>query len=86
MEDLTYTLFSEAPLVGEVTIKSVRPCVVAENMVRVLMQFDKEIGEVIPSLVTNIPPGKATTLKKRTFSPMQYINALYPFTHLEGGE
>jgi ArsR family metal-binding transcriptional regulator len=81
MEDLTYTLFSEAPLVGEVTIKSVRPCVVAENMVRVLMQFDKEIGEVIPSLVTKYPPGKVNYLEKKnvlTLSIHQRLVTLYP--------
>jgi len=81
MKDLNYTLFSEAPLVGEVTIKSVRPCVVAENMVRVLMQFDKEIGEVIPSLVTKYPPGKVNYLEKKnilTLSIHQRLVTLYP--------
>jgi ArsR family metal-binding transcriptional regulator len=81
MEDLNYTLFSEAPLVGEVTIKSVRPCVVAENMVRVLMQFDKEISEVIPFLVTKYPPGKVNYLEKKnvlTLSIHNRLVTLYP--------
>ncbi|MEN6573559.1 (Fe-S)-binding protein [Methanobacterium aggregans] len=81
MEDIRYTLFSEAPLVGEVTIKSIRPCVVAENMVRVLMQFDKEIGQVIPSLVTKYPPGKVNYLEKKnvlTLSIHQRLVTLYP--------
>ena len=43
IEELEYEIFENGAIVKKVTIQQIKPCIVAENMIRVLMQLDSEI-------------------------------------------
>ncbi len=81
IDELEYEIFEEGPLVKKVTIQEMRPCIVAENMIRVLMQLDSEIGEVIPVLITKYPPGKVNYIENKkilTLNICKRLVTLYP--------
>ena len=67
MDELKYTLDKEGVLVTEISIKKIKPCIIsgAEGKIRVLMQTDAELEEVIPALVTRYPPGKVNYIEKK---------------------
>jgi ArsR family metal-binding transcriptional regulator len=80
-DELEYEIFEDGPIVRKVTIKEMRPCIVAENMIRVLMQLDSEIGEVIPVLITKYPPGKVNYIENKkilTLNIYKRLVTLYP--------
>jgi ArsR family metal-binding transcriptional regulator len=81
IDELEYEIFEDGPIVRKVTIKEMRPCIVAENMIRVLMQLDSEIGEVIPVLITKYPPGKVNYIENKkilTLNIYKRLVTLYP--------
>ena len=43
IEELEYEIFEDGAIVSKVTIQQIKPCIVAENMIRVLLQLDSEI-------------------------------------------
>ncbi len=81
IDELEYEIFEDGPIVRKVTIQEMRPCIVAENMIRVLMQLDSEIGEVIPVLITKYPPGKVNYIENKkilTLNMNKRLVTLYP--------
>ncbi len=81
MEELKYNVLENGSLVSEVTIKNIRPCIATEGKVRVLMQLDSPLGDVISSLVTMYPPGKVNYVEKKkilTLSIYGRLITLYP--------
>ena len=81
IDELEYEIFEDGPIVKKVTIQEMRPCIVAENMIRVLMQLDSEIGEVIPVLLTKYPPGKVNYIENKkilTLNIYKRLVTLYP--------
>ena len=81
IDELEYEIFEDGPIVRKVTIQEMRPCIVAENMIRVLMQLDSEIGEVIPVLITKYPPGKVNYIENKkilTLNIYKRLVTLYP--------
>ncbi len=81
IDELEYEIFEDGPIVKKVTIQEMRPCIVAENMIRVLMQLDSEIGEVIPVLITKYPPGKVNYIENKkilTLNIYKRLVTLYP--------
>ena len=81
IDELEYEIFEDGPIVRKVTIKEMRQCIVAENMIRVLMQLDSEIGEVIPVLITKYPPGKVNYIENKkilTLNIYKRLVTLYP--------
>lgn len=81
IDELEYEIFEDGPIVRKVTIQEMRPCIVAENMIRVLMQLDSEIGEVIPVLITKYPPGKVNYIENKkilTLNINKRLVTLYP--------
>jgi ArsR family metal-binding transcriptional regulator len=81
MEELEYEIFVEGALVKKVTIKQIKPCIVAENMIRVLMQLDSEIRDIIPLLITRYPPGKVNFIENKgiiTLNIQNRLVTLYP--------
>ncbi|HEX7467937.1 MAG TPA: (Fe-S)-binding protein [Methanobacterium sp.] len=81
IDELEYEIFEDGPKVKKVTIQEMRPCIVAENMIRVLMQLDSEIGEIIPLLITKYPPGKVNYIENKkilTLNIYERLVTLYP--------
>jgi ArsR family metal-binding transcriptional regulator len=81
IEELEYEIFENGAIVKKVTIQQIKPCIVAENMIRVLMQLDSEIDEIIPSLVTMYPPGKVNYIENKnilTLNIYKRLVTLYP--------
>ena len=81
IDELEYEIFEDGPIVKKVTIQEMKPCIVAENMIRVLMQLDSEIGEVIPVLTTKYPPGKVNYIENKkilTLNIYKRLVTLYP--------
>ncbi|MDD1764180.1 MAG: hypothetical protein LUQ70_05635 [Methanobacteriaceae archaeon] len=80
-EENKHLILANGALVKEVTIKEIRPCIVAEGMVRVLMQLDSPLDTVIPILMTRYPPGKVNYLKNKnilTLSLYDRLITIYP--------
>ncbi len=81
MDELEYEIFEDGELVKRVTIQQIRPCIVAENRIRVLMQLDSKIEGVIPLLVTKYPPGKVNYIENKkilTLNLYGRLVTLYP--------
>ncbi len=81
IEEREYEIFPDGELVKKVTIKEIRPCIVAENMIRVLFQLDSEIKEIIPILVTKHPPGNVNFIKHKdilTLNMEERLVTIYP--------
>ncbi|MEN6329156.1 MAG: (Fe-S)-binding protein [Methanobacteriaceae archaeon] len=71
-----HLIMASGSLVKEVIIKEIRPCIVAEGMVRVLLQLDSPLDEVIPMLMTSYPPGKVNYLKNKNILTLSLYNRL----------
>ncbi len=81
IDELEYEIFEDGSLVKKVTLQQIKPCIIAENMIRVLMQLDNEISEIIPILVTQYPPGKVNYIENKqilTLNIYQRLVTLYP--------
>jgi ArsR family metal-binding transcriptional regulator len=81
MDEIEYEIFEDGELVNKVTIQQIRPCVVAENMVRVLLKLDSEIKDVIPLLATKYPPGNVNYIQNKnilTLNISDRLVTLYP--------
>ena len=81
INELEYEIFADGALVKKVTIQQIKPCIVAENMIRVLMQLDSEIKDVIPLLITRYPPGKVNFIENKgiiTLNIQNRLVTLYP--------
>ena len=76
-----HEIFPEGKLVRKVSVEEIRPCIVAENMIRVLLQLDSEISSVIPILVNKHPPGKVNFIKAKnilTLNMADRLVTIYP--------
>lgn len=83
MDELEYILDEEGVLVKKISIKKIKPCILsgAEGKIRVLMQTDEELEEVIPILATRYPPGKVNYIQKKKVLTLTLYNrliTLYP--------
>jgi ArsR family metal-binding transcriptional regulator len=81
IDEIEYEIFKDGSIVNKVTIQQIKPCIVAENMIRVLLQLDQEIDEVIPLLITKYPPGKVNYIENKKILTLNTANrlvTLYP--------
>lgn len=71
----------QGSLVKEATLKQVKPCIAAEGKIRVLMELDSEIGDIIPLIANMYPPGVVNYVRKKnilTLTIYDRIISLYP--------
>jgi ArsR family metal-binding transcriptional regulator len=76
-----YEIFPEGEFVRKVSIEEIKPCIVTENRIRVLLQLDSEIKSVIPILVNKYPPGKVNFIESKdilTLNMAKRLVTLYP--------
>jgi ArsR family metal-binding transcriptional regulator len=81
IDELEYEIFEDGAIVCKVTIQQIKPCIVAENMIRVLLQLDSEISEIIPLLVVKYPPGNVNYIENKgilTLNTNKRLVTLYP--------
>jgi len=76
MEELKYRVFDDGKLVKEVTIKKIKPCIASEGKIRVLMQLDADLGEIIPVLVSKYPPGRVNYIERKNVLTLNIFNRL----------
>lgn len=80
IDELEYEI-SKDGRIRRVIIQEIRPCIVAENMVRVLLQLDSKVDDVIPFLVTKYPPGKVNYIENKnilTLNVHKRLVTIYP--------
>ncbi|ADL59317.1 MULTISPECIES: (Fe-S)-binding protein [Methanothermobacter] len=81
MDEVKRELIPDGSLVREVTLKQVKPCIASEGKIRVLMELDSEIGDIIPLLANMYPPGAVNYVKKKnilTLTIYDRLISLYP--------
>lgn len=81
MDELDYTIDDVGALVKKVSIKKIKPCIAAEGKIRVLMQTDAELEDLIPYLVSRYPPGKVNYIERKKILTLTLHNrliTLYP--------
>lgn len=81
MEELEYELFEDGILVKKVVIKNIKPCIISEGQISVLMQLDNELHHILPALIMKFPPGKVNYLEKKnvlTLSLYERLITIYP--------
>lgn len=81
MGELEFDLFEDGVLVKKVTIKSIKPCIISEGQISVLMQLDSELHHVLPLMVLKFPPGKVNYIEKKnvlTLSLYDRLITIYP--------
>lgn len=76
MEELKYSVLKNGSLVKEVTIKNIRPCIATEGKVRVLMQLDSNLDEIMSSLKNMYPPGKVNYVERKKILTLSIYNRL----------
>ena len=81
MEELEYDLFEDGVLIKKVVIKNIKPCIISEGQISVLMQLDSELHHILPLLVVKFPPGKVNYIEKKnvlTLSIFERLITFYP--------
>jgi ArsR family metal-binding transcriptional regulator len=58
MKELKYDIFEDGPLVNSVSITKIMPCMAEEGRVKLAMQLDSTLEEVMPVFSGKFPPGK----------------------------
>ncbi|WP_414470557.1 (Fe-S)-binding protein [Methanobacterium sp. ACI-7] len=65
MEELEFELFEDGSLIKKVIIKNIKPCIISEGQISVLMQLDSELNHVLPLMTLKFPPGKVNYIEKK---------------------
>lgn len=58
MKELKYDIFEDGPLVSSVSITKIMPCMAEEGRVKLAMQLDSTLDQVMPTFASKFPPGK----------------------------
>ncbi len=80
MDELEYKIFEEG-IVKSVAIKKILPCLIDEGRIRLVMQLDSALDEIIPLLTTKYPPGKVNYIEHKkilTISVYDRVITIYP--------
>jgi len=81
MKEIEYELFENGSLIKKVVIKNIKPCIIAEGQISVLLQLDNELHHVLPHLAVKFPPGIVNYLEKKnilTLSIYERLITVYP--------
>lgn len=81
MKEMEYELFEDGALIRKVVIKNIKPCIISEGQISVLLQLDNELHDVLPLLVPKFPPGKVNYIEKKnvlTLSVYERLITIYP--------
>ncbi len=65
MEELRYDIFEDGPLVKSVIITKIMPCRAEEGRVKLAMQLDSTLDQVMTKFAGKFPPGKVNFIKHK---------------------
>ncbi len=65
MEELKYDIFEDGSLVKSVAITKIMPCMAEEGRIKLAMQLDSTLDQVMPLFAGKFPPGKVNYIKHK---------------------
>ena len=65
MEELKYDIFEDGSLVKSVSITKIMPCMAEEGRIKLAMQLDSTLDQVMPIFAGKFPPGKVNYIKHK---------------------
>lgn len=81
MKELKFDIFQEGPLVKSVTITKIMPCMAEEGRVKLAMQFDSTLDNVMPTFASKFPPGNVNYIPHKkilTLNTHQRVISFFP--------
>lgn len=64
MKELKYNIFEEG-LVKSVSITKIQPCMAEEGRIKLAMQLDSTLEQIMPTFASKFPPGKVNYIKHK---------------------
>lgn len=58
MKELKFDIFVDGPLVKSISITKIMPCMAEEGRIKLVMQLDSTLDQVMPIFAGKFPPGK----------------------------
>ncbi len=65
MKELKYDIFQDGSLVKSVSITKIQPCMAEEGRIKLAMQLDSTLDQVMPTFASKFPPGKVNYIKHK---------------------
>lgn len=65
MKELKYNIFEDGSLVKSVSITKIQPCMAEEGRIKLAMQLDSTLEQIMPTFASKFPPGKVNYIKHK---------------------
>ena len=81
MKDLKFDIFKEGSLVKSVSITKIMPCMAEEGRVKLAMQLDSTLDQVMPTFASKFPPGKVNYISHKkilTLNTHERVISFFP--------
>jgi ArsR family metal-binding transcriptional regulator len=81
MKELKYDIFQDGPLVKSVSITKIMPCMAEEGRVKLAMQLDSTLDQVMPIFADKFPPGKVNYIPHKkilTLNTHERVISFFP--------
>jgi len=65
MKEQKYNILPDGSLVKGVSITKIQPCMADEGRIKLAMQLDSTLDEVMPTFASKFPPGKVNYIKHK---------------------
>ena len=65
MKELKYDIFQDGSLVKSVSITKIQPCMAEEGRIKLAMQLDSALDQVMHTFASKFPPGKVNYIKHK---------------------
>ena len=65
MKELKYDIFQDGSLVKSVSITKIQPCMAEEGRIKLAMQLDSSLDQVMHTFASKFPPGKVNYIKHK---------------------
>lgn len=65
IKEQKYDIFPDGSLVKSVSITKIQPCMADEGRIKLAMQLDSTLDEIMPTFVSKFPPGKVNYIKHK---------------------
>ncbi|MDY9923632.1 (Fe-S)-binding protein [Methanobacterium sp.] len=81
MKELKYEIFEDGALVKSVSITKIMPCMAEEGRVKLAMQFDSTLDQVMPIFSGKFPPGKVNYIPHKkilTLNTHERVISFFP--------
>ncbi|KAF5032123.1 putative Fe-S cluster [anaerobic digester metagenome] len=81
MKELKFDIFKEGSLVKSVSITKIMPCMAEEGRVKLAMQLDSTLDQVMPTFASKFPPGKVNYIPHKkilTLNTHERVISFFP--------